>query len=68
MSHVLIVDDEPNSAQALGALVQAEGYSVALAGSLREARQQLVLMPAQAVLLDLHLPDGNGFSLLDDAG
>ncbi|MEY4863721.1 MAG: hypothetical protein RLZ51_1816, partial [Pseudomonadota bacterium] len=40
----------------------------ALAGSLREARQQLVLMPAQAVLLDLHLPDGNGFSLLDDAG
>jgi len=66
MSHVLIVDDEANSAQALSALVQAEGYSVAVAGSLREARQQLVLMPAQAVLLDLYLPDGNGFSLLDD--
>ena len=66
MSPVLIVDDDPHSAQALSALVQAEGYSTAVAASLREARQQLVLMPAQAVLLDLHLPDGNGFSLLED--
>lgn len=67
MKHVLIVDDEPNSAQALSALLQAEGYSAAVAMSLREARQQLMLMPAQAVLLDLHLPDGNGFELLKDA-
>lgn len=67
MSHVLIVDDEPNSAQAMSVLVQAQGYSTAIASSLREARQQLMLMPAQAVILDLHLPDGNGFSLLEDA-
>ena len=67
MRHVLIVDDETNSAQALSALVQEQGYSTAVASSLREARQQLMLMPAQAVILDLHLPDGNGFSLLEDA-
>lgn len=67
MKHLLIVDDDPHSAQALGALLQAEGYSTAVAASLREARQQLLLMPAQAVLLDLHLPDGNGFDLLQDA-
>jgi len=67
MRHVLIVDDEPNSAQALSALVQAQGYSTAVASSLREARQQLLLMPAQAVILDLHLPDGSGFTLLEDA-
>lgn len=67
MRHVLIVDDESNSAQALSALVQEQGYSTAVASSLREARQQLMLMPAQAVILDLHLPDGNGFSLLEDA-
>ncbi|MFO0120542.1 MAG: response regulator, partial [Burkholderiales bacterium] len=67
MRHVLIVDDETKSAQALSALVQEQGYSTAVASSLREARQQLMLMPAQAVILDLHLPDGNGFSLLEDA-
>lgn len=66
MPHVLIVDDDANSARMLATLVSAEGFSTAVAGSLREARQQLVLMPAQAILLDLQLPDGCGFALLDD--
>ncbi len=66
MPHVLIVDDDANSAQMLAALVASEGFSTAVAGSLREARQQLMLMPAHAVLLDLRLPDGSGLDLFDD--
>jgi DNA-binding NtrC family response regulator len=65
MSHVLIVDDDSNSAQMLSALVASEGFSTAVAGSLREARQQLMLMPADAVLLDLRLPDGSGLDLFE---
>ncbi len=66
MPHVLIVDDDSNSAQMLSALVASEGFSTAVAGSLREARQQLMLMPADAVLLDLRLPDGSGLDLFEN--
>jgi DNA-binding NtrC family response regulator len=66
MTHVLIVDDEPNSAEMLSTVVRGEGFTTSVAGSLREARQQLLLMPAQAVLLDLHLPDGSGLDLFED--
>jgi len=67
MPHVLIVEDDPNSAAMLSELVASEGFSTAIAASLREARQQLVLMPAQAVLVDLQLPDGSGLDLFNDA-
>jgi DNA-binding NtrC family response regulator len=66
MPHVLIVDDEPNSAEMLATVVRGEGFTTAIAGSLREARQQLVMMPAQVVLLDLRLPDGSGMDLFED--
>jgi two-component system response regulator AtoC len=66
MPHVLIVDDEPNSADMLATVVRAEGFTTSVAGSLREARQQLMMMPAQAVLLDLRLPDGSGMDLFED--
>jgi two-component system response regulator AtoC len=66
MPHVLIVDDEPNSAEMLSSVVRGEGFTTSVAGSLREARQQLLLMPAQAVLLDLRLPDGSGLDLFED--
>jgi two-component system, NtrC family, response regulator AtoC len=67
MPHVLIVDDEPNSAEMLATVVRGEGFTSAVAGSLREARQQLLMMPAQVVLLDLRLPDGSGLDLFEDA-
>jgi len=67
MPHVLIVDDEPNSAEMLSTVVRGEGFTTSVAGSLREARQQLLMMPAQAVLLDLRLPDGSGLDLFEDA-
>ncbi|MEI7447782.1 MAG: sigma-54 dependent transcriptional regulator [Burkholderiales bacterium] len=68
MPHVLIVDDEANSAEMLAAVARGEGFTTSVAGSLREARQQLLMMPAQVVLLDLRLPDGSGLDLFEDTG
>ncbi len=66
MGHALIVEDDPDSARMMAALVTTEGYSAATAHSLRDARRQLALQPPDLVLLDLRLPDGSGMTLLDD--
>ena len=63
MPHVLIVDDDENSAEMLATLVAGEGFTTATAGSLREAKQQLLLQSPQVILLDLQLPDGSGLDL-----
>src|SRR2546428_4254228 len=67
MPHALIVDDEPDSAETLVALVATEHFTVATAGSLRDARRQMALQEPDIVLLDLVLPDGNGMQLFEDA-
>ena len=66
MSHALIVDDNVDSAEALAQLVASEGFTVATANTLRDARRQLALHPADIVLLDLLLPDGSGMDLFSD--
>jgi two-component system response regulator AtoC len=66
MGHALIVEDDPDAASMMAALVTTEGYSASTAHSLRDARRQLALQPPDLVLLDLRLPDGSGMALLDD--
>ena len=66
MPHALVVDDEADSAETMAALISAEGFSVATAGSLRDARRQMALQQPDVVLLDLMLPDGSGMQLVDD--
>ncbi len=66
MPHVLVIDDDSDSAETLAMLVATEGLTVATAGSLRDARRQMALQPPDLVLLDLVLPDGNGLELLEE--
>ncbi len=66
MTHVLIVDDDVDSATSLGALVAGDSFTVALAHTLRDARRQIALQQPDIVLLDLRLPDGNGMDLFAD--
>jgi len=66
MSHVLIVDDDSNTRDALSALATAEGFTTACAGSVAEARIQLVRQRPDVVLMDLRLPDGSGMELFED--
>src|SRR5437868_4220937 len=66
MSHVLVVDDERDTAAAMAMLIAGEGYTVATAGSLHDARRQMALQTPDLVFLDLMLPDGSGLRLLED--
>lgn len=66
-THVLIVDDDGDSASTMKALVEAEQFTVAVAGTLRNARRQIALQQPDIVLLDLQLPDGSGMDLFGDA-
>ena len=66
MSHVLIVEDNLDSAEMMAALITSEQFTVAIAGTLRDARRQLALHTPDVVLLDLQLPDGSGIELFDE--
>src|SRR5205823_11497248 len=66
MSHVLIVDDDANTREALAALAVQEGFTTAQAGSVAEARIQLVRQRPDVVVMDLRLPDGSGMDLFED--
>ena len=60
---VLLVDDHVDFRDSLGLLVAREGFTVREAGSLSEARRELERTPADVVIVDLTLPDGNGIEL-----
>jgi DNA-binding NtrC family response regulator len=66
MPHALIVDDHSETLSTLAELVELEGFSTARARSLQDARRQLATQTPDVILLDLHLPDGEGMSLLDE--
>ena len=67
MRHALVVDDNADAAEMMAALISAEGFSVAVAGSLVDARRQIALRTPDVVLLDLELPDGSGLELIEEA-
>jgi len=60
----LIVDDDPGFLLGLAELVRREGFAVASAGSLKEAREEIAANPPDILLVDLRLPDGSGLDLL----
>lgn len=65
MSHALIVEDDHDAARMMAALIAEQKFTVATAGSLRDARKQLALQRPEIILLDLQLPDGSGLDLYD---
>lgn len=65
---VLVVDDETLFGRAVMRRFLQLGYRCALASTLAEAREELQSEPATLVLLDLRLPDGLGFELLEQMG
>ena len=61
---ILIVDDEPALQQLVGEILSGAGYETDSALSCAQALERLRVAPPDAVLLDVMLPDGDGFSLL----
>jgi DNA-binding NtrC family response regulator len=66
MPHLLIVDDDPEAIEWLGELARSEGFTVATADSLRNARIQMSRLQPDILLADLQLPDGKGIDLVGD--
>src|ERR1700736_514101 len=61
---VLIVDDEENIGRSLRMILEREGYCVNVCKSVAEFRKHPDQHRADAYLLDMKLPDGNGIDLL----
>lgn len=61
---LLAVEDEPRNSALLEAILGRAGYRLAVAGDLAEARTMLAGMTPDLVLLDRHLPDGDGLDLI----
>jgi len=61
---ILIVEDERRLGQFLKQGLAEQTYTVALAGSCREANDAIVETKYDAVVLDLNLPDGDGLDLV----
>jgi signal transduction histidine kinase/DNA-binding response OmpR family regulator len=61
---VLIVEDDESTLQFLSQSLQAEGYEVLLARNGREGEEILSSRPVSAILLDLVMPEVNGFDVL----
>jgi putative two-component system response regulator len=57
---ILIVDDEPDSREALGQVMQGEGYRVLSAGDGVEALEAVAAHDVDLVLMDLQMPRMNG--------
>jgi DNA-binding NtrC family response regulator len=66
--HALIVDDDPEILNVLRKLVEREGFTVACAPTLIEAREAIAAAMPDVLLVDISLPDGSGLELLDGLG
>jgi DNA-binding NtrC family response regulator len=66
MAHALIVDDDTDILDWLQEVARMEGFTVARAQCLREARIELGRQRPDVLLTDLRLPDGQGIELVDE--
>lgn len=65
-TRVLLIDDDVTLAAQMQVLLSANGIRVEIASDSATARLLLAQDPPQLILLDLMLPDENGFKLLED--
>ena len=63
MRHIFLVEDDQVIAKNLSLLLQSEGYSVAHAATQTEALSKLETGCFNLALVDISLPDGNGFAV-----
>jgi two-component system response regulator AtoC len=66
LPHILIVDDDENTRSALAEIITAQGFTVAVAGSLKDATIQIGWRMPDVILTDLKLPDGTGMDIFKE--
>lgn len=64
-TRLLLIDDDARLSAMVADYLRGSGYEVAVAGSLAEGREAIATGTHDALVLDLMLPDGDGFDLVD---
>ncbi|WP_250535620.1 response regulator [Caballeronia sp. AZ10_KS36] len=62
---VLVVEDDPALRQSIHALLASETVGIVEAGSISEALEEMKRAPFDCIVMDLALPDGSGYELLE---
>ena len=63
MKNILVVEDDGNLSKVLNLILKDEGYNVAVCGRIDASEKMLASENFDLVVLDIELPDGNGFDL-----
>jgi DNA-binding NtrC family response regulator len=63
---VLLVDDDRHLLESMGQWLQELGYRVGLAATCQDGRALLAAHKFSLAIIDLRLPDGDGFELLNE--
>ncbi len=66
MSRILVIEDNATLARGLADNLAFEGHTVAVAHSAAEGSEQATIGAPELIILDLMLPDGDGYRLLRD--
>ena len=64
-TRILVVDDELNITELISMALRLDGFEIQTAATARAARQAIVDSPPDLVILDVGLPDEDGFSLVE---
>ena len=62
--HILVIDDDVDIVELLKLSLEVKGYRVATASSAREAQKQLELQPADLIITDIFMDDGDGYEVI----
>ena len=63
MKKIFLVEDDKTISKNLMLLLQSEGFAVSLASTQKEAVDMLAENRFDMALVDISLPDGNGFAV-----
>lgn len=66
MASILVIDDDASIVETLDLYLTEEGYSVRTALTGTDGLNEYVQEPSDVVILDIRLPDVDGFSVLED--
>ncbi len=66
MSKILVIDDDASIRETLDLYLTEEGYKVEIAETGTDGLNKYVKNPSDVVILDIRLPDVDGFSVLED--
>ncbi|RPI48312.1 MAG: hybrid sensor histidine kinase/response regulator, partial [Chloroflexi bacterium] len=65
LGHILVVDDYPMNRLKLAHLLEQQGYTMAMAENGRQALAMLEAEPFDVVLLDIMMPEMDGYQVLE---